>query len=610
MKVIRRMALLALTALLLVSVVLPVRAQKAPPPPIASYTFDVTYDPQSRVIRGQETARYTNRTKTPLPDLVFHLYLNAFRSEKTLWMQEGGYAPMGFDPQYPGSMEIERLALADGTALDATAVDDDATLVRATLPAPVAPGETVEVVLDFTAQLPRVFARTGWADGGDFVMAGQWFPKLGVWQGPDGWNAYPFHANSEFFADFGTYDARLTLPAGWIVGATGTQPIASEANDDGTVTHHLHAEHVIDLAWAASPHFAVRTTEVDGVTVRTYHYPQAAALAERVEAATVGAFEAYSTWYGPYGMGHYPQLSVIVVPPGAGGAGGMEYPTLFTTGSLSEVPLPACVKWTEVETIHELGHQWFQAVVATNEAEEPWLDEGFTDYSTVRAMNALHHGAFLDCFGWTLTYLGFRRQEYVAQPQTPMAGRAWELESYGVATYAKPAVALSTLERVVGPEAMTDFLRTYYERYAFAHPTAEDVRAVMSETLGADVTARFFEGLVTGDGTLDARVATLEGTRGAVTRDGDVCFPTEVTWQHRGTPPNQTAWTCDEPELTFTGTGRLQRVQIDPEHALLTDIDLANNGARAAPDGSAWLGSWVRVTRWFQSIFTLGGIPW
>lgn len=405
MKVIRRMALLALTALLLVSVVLPVRAQKAPPPPIASYTFDVTYDPESRVIRGQETARYTNRTETPLPDLVFHLYLNAFRSEKTLWMQEGGYAPMGFDPQYPGSMEIERLALADGTALDATAVDDDATLVRATLPAPVAPGETVEVVLDFTAQLPRVFARTGWADGGDFVMAGQWFPKLGVWQGPDGWNAYPFHANSEFFADFGTYDARLTLPAGWIVGATGTQPIASEANDDGTVTHHLHAEHVIDLAWAASPHFAVRTTEVDGVTVRTYHYPQAAALAERVEAATVGAFEAYSTWYGPYGMGHYPQLSVIVVPPGGGGAGGMEYPTLFTTGSLSEVPLPACVKWTEVETIHELGHQWFQAVVATNEAEEPWLDEGFTDYSTVRAMNALHHGAFLDCFGWTLTYL-------------------------------------------------------------------------------------------------------------------------------------------------------------------------------------------------------------
>ena len=79
--------------------------------------------------------------------------------------------------------------------------------------ASVAPGEAVELELEFRAQLPRVFARTGYA--GDFLMVGQWFPKLGVWQ--DGaWNAYPFHANAEFYADFGTYDVAITLPAGHV----------------------------------------------------------------------------------------------------------------------------------------------------------------------------------------------------------------------------------------------------------------------------------------------------------------------------------------------------------------------------------------------------------
>ncbi len=198
-------------------------ADAQPPPDVASYVIDARYDPVAHVITGTQTATYVNRTQDAIPDLVFHLYLNAFRNEGTLWMQESGTSSRGFqfDANNPGSITVDAIQLADGTALTLESVDADQTLVRAVLPEPVAPGEDVTVEMTFTALFPKVFARTGWADGGDFVMAGQWFPKFGVWQ--DGaWNAYPFHANSEFYADFGSYEVGLTLPQGWVVGTVGT----------------------------------------------------------------------------------------------------------------------------------------------------------------------------------------------------------------------------------------------------------------------------------------------------------------------------------------------------------------------------------------------------
>jgi hypothetical protein len=591
----------------------PLAAQaNVPPPDVASYSITAAYDPVTHTLTGQQTAVYYNRTTDPLLSLVFHLYLNAFSSTETLWMRESGMGTYDLNPNAPGWICIDKITLASGTALTVKALDDDETLVEVALPQPVAPGESVTVDIAFTAQFPKVVARTGWADGGDFIFGGQWFPKFGIWeegaQNAGAWNAHLFHANSEFYADFGHYDVALTLPQDWIVAATGTGAPSVVTNANGTATHTFVAEHVIDFAWAASPSFREMTREAEGTTVRVVYYPRQRAMARRALEAAADAFSLYSAWFGTYGKGLYPQLTIVIVPPDAGGAGGMEYPTLFTVGALGGV-MPACLRLIEVETVHELGHQWFQSVVATNEAEEPWLDEGFTEYTTVRAMNALYGGMLSDCGGWHLTYLGMRRQEYAMFPNTPMAGAAWDygFMQYAIAAYSKPALALTIVERTVGDTAMQHFLSTYFDRYAFAHPRAQDVRAVMKETLGAEVTTWFFDQLVYGEGTLDARVVAID-TTATLEREGDLCIPTTVRVTRDGQQtPEIVPWPCDQPTLTIDGAPCM--VEIDPDNAIVLDQNFANNRMRRAPDPATGLGLAARGLHLWQD-FLWGGAEW
>ena len=578
------------------------RPEAVPPPDVASYVIDARYDPAAYVITATQTATYVNRTQDAIPDLVFHLYLNAFRNENTLWMREAGTTSRGypFDPNYPGAITVDTIRLADGTDLTLEAVDPDETLARAALPNPVAPGEAVTVEMTYTALLPKVFARTGWADQGDFVMAGQWFPKFGVWQ-HGGWNAYPFHANSEFYADFGSYEVGLTLPQGWVVGTTGTASGDAVANADGTTTQHFAAEHVIDFAWGASPHFHVRTATVDGVRVEVFHYPDARAASRRAMRATVAALPHYEAWYGPYGGGLYPELTVILVPPGAGGAGGMEYPTLFTVGASVSPSNPGYSRFLEIETVHELAHQWFQSLVATNEAEEPWLDEGFAEYSSLRAFDVLYHGALWNVGRWAFSFLAIDRAEYVAAPDTTIAGTAWSFgDAYAIAAYAKPALSLTTLQRRVGDAAMVDFLGTYARRFAFSHPSADDLRGVMSETLGEETAAWFFDELVDSASTLDARAADPATTTFDPVREGQLCLP-ETVRVVEGGQVLEPVWPCGEPFPTALDAAT--SVDIDPDLVAILDLDLVNNGLSRRPDDAVWLGATVRMVQFLQVLF-------
>ena len=175
---------------------------------VASYNIQVKLDTTAKTLTGHETVTYLNTTRDPIPDLVFHLYLNAFKSSDSIFLSESGsqHRYSTWDPQHPGWIEVSACAWQTAQPLTLEPLYDG-TLARAALPLPVEPGQSVQVELDFKAQLPHVFARTGFAGGaaGDFFMVGQWFPKLGVWQKGD-WNAYPYHANSEYYADFGSYD--------------------------------------------------------------------------------------------------------------------------------------------------------------------------------------------------------------------------------------------------------------------------------------------------------------------------------------------------------------------------------------------------------------------
>jgi hypothetical protein len=576
--------------------------------PIASYEIDVTLDAGAKTLVGQETVTYINQTDEPIPDLVFHLYLNAFSGPDTVYMGE-----TGVNLQDPGWIEIDEIRLGDDTPLSLEATGEDAardperaTLVRADLPRSVAPGESVEISIEFRAKLPRVFARTGYA--GDFFMIGQWFPKLGVWE--DGaWNAYVFHANSEFYADFGTYDVAITLPTEYVTAGTGL-PVETTEHDDGTKTVRYHAEDVIDFAWAASPHFQEARREVDGVEILYVYLPEHEATVERALGAAELAVKSFGDWYGRY---PYKRLTVVDVPDNAMGAGGMEYPTLVTAG---KAPGPSGLegfRMLELVIVHEVGHQWWQSMVAFNEAEEPWLDEGFTDYSATRAM-AERYGSgssVLDLGGLEVGYLDARRAEYMSNPRVPMYGRAWDFrgQEYSVAAYAKPVLALTTLEGALGEETMLELMRTFFQRYQFAHPTTEDFRAVAEEVAGQDM-RWFFDGLVYGDGILNYTVTALDAHSVTVTRQGDLTVPTEVLVTLCDGGAVTEPWDGGEAERTLSYPDRtVCRAEIDPEREVVIDVAWFDNGLSRRVHLVPWM---ALVSRWVGALegalLSLGGL--
>ena len=385
---------------------------------------------------------------------------------------------------------------------------DDKTVMEVQLDRAVAPGETIRVEIGWTSRVPRTFARTG-AVGNYFFLA-QWFPKIGVLE-DTGWNCHQFHSSTEFFADFGNYDVSLTVPDGWMVGATGREGVAPEKTDvmvtaaqpPGTATHRFYQEDVHDFAWTTSPDYLERRARFEHpalppVEMRLLLQPEHAGQADRHFEATRATLKYYGEWYGAYPYGHV----TIVDPAWNSGAGGMEYPTLFTAGT--RWIAPRGVTTPEGVTVHEAGHQWWYGVVATNEFEDAWMDEGLDTFSTARVIEQAFQPDYYSkrYFGGFVPWVfrdfplkretdGGRMASYRLDPEADVQStptwRYWPLTA-SVATYNKTALWLHTLERLLGWDVLQRILSTYYARWAFRHPKPEDFFAVVNEVSGRDMT--------------------------------------------------------------------------------------------------------------------------
>src|SRR3954468_17119268 len=361
--------------------------QMIPPrsPRNASYSIDVRLDPVSRTITGTEVITWRNITTKPVDDLRFHLYWNAWRDDRSSWQRERSLAratARTTRPEDRASMNVSAVRVKNGEqTADLTgsmrfiAPDDgnadDRTVLQAALPQPAAPGSTLTIEIVWTAHVPRTVARTGAV--GNFFFIAQWFPKLGVLQ-EDGWNCHQFHSNTEFFSDYGVYDVRMTVPKAWALGATGVVRDRRD-NSDGTTMHRYYQEDVHDFAWTTSPDSLDRTARFEHPTLppvemRLLLRPDHANQAERHFEATRAALKYYGEWFGAYPYGHI----TIVDPAWQSGADGMEYPTLFTAGTRWLTPRD--VTEPEGVTVHEAGHQFWYGVVASNEFEHAWMDEG------------------------------------------------------------------------------------------------------------------------------------------------------------------------------------------------------------------------------------------
>lgn len=460
---------------------------------VVSYTINAKLDTDRKTLDATEALTYRNLTGQPLTSFPFHFYLNAFRPQSTFTAETraGGGIRETLGNDYPpkkiGGITVSHVD-ADGygdltATLHFTAPDDanteDHTVAEITLPRPLQPNDSVTFHMTFHDKFPESVARNGYKR--DFIMGGQWFPKVGVfWHGA--WNCHQYHATTEFFSDFGTYNVRLTIPRGYTVGASGV-PTGTQPNADGTKTLSFYGEDIHDFAFAASPHFvvsdAVYLSSMGPVQIRVLALAAHPHIAQRYMDITRGALAEFERRYGPY-----PYKVITVVDPEPGSEmQGMEYPTLVTgDGSWSGI-----FKAPEITVEHEFGHQYWYGMVASNEFEEAWLDEGINSYTEVKVLAALL-GARTSVIDERYANMGdgsLQRFSYLLSPDLDSVTRfAWKFrneQSYGAVTYGKTATLLSTLEGIIGRDTMGEAMRTYFERYRFKHPTTEDFLRTIEE---------------------------------------------------------------------------------------------------------------------------------
>ncbi|HEV3058402.1 MAG TPA: M1 family metallopeptidase [Vicinamibacterales bacterium] len=601
----------------------------------ASYEIEARLDPSARIIVGTERIAWRNITGTTATELQFHLYWNAWKNARSTWMRErelGLGRPEADRPARDlAHMDVTSIKLTSPITSDLTTAQhfitpdddnaDDQTVMALPLPQPVGPGGSVTVELAWSAHVPRTFARTGAI--GNFFFIAQWFPKLGVFQ-DTGWNCHQFHEGTEFFSDYGVYDVSMTVPHQWIVGATGLQRERVD-NADGTATHRYHQDDVHDFAWTTSPDFIVRTARFEhptlpAVDMRLLLQPEHAGQAERHFDATRTTLKYYGEWFGAYPYGHI----TIVDPAYQSGAGGMEYPTLFTAGT--RWLAPSRVTTPEGVTVHEAGHQFWYGIVGNNEFEDAWMDEGLNTFSTARAVAQVYDPNFLTIryFGGFVPWVyrdialsretegnrlaGYRRDAKSDAQSTPSF--RYFPSTGGSITYNKTALWLNTLERWLGWPTLQRVMAAHFDRWKFKHPRPDDFFRTATEVAGRDLQP-FFDQVYRSSNVFDYGVQDLTAAREGpqyrsnvvVRRYGEATFPVDVLVTFENGERVTEHWDgLDRWKLySYIRPSAAVSAEVDPERVLLLDVDYTNNSRTLRPDGPRAATKWSMVWMiWLQ----------
>ncbi len=635
---------------------------KALSPRIANYDISVTLDTAAKTLTGKEVLTWRNDSPDVIEELHFHLYLNAYKNTESTFLRSGSrFGRLPEDELGWGWMDI--ISIEDENGRDLTAgmefihpTDDnenDQTVVRVPLRKSIGPRETAKFKIDFVSKLPRIIARTGF-EGEHYYFVVQWFPKIGVYEekGERGakegsWNCHQFIPTTEFYADFGVYDVEITLPQGYVVGASGVfQEERKNMNDTKTVSYR--AEDVIDFAWTASPDFEEVKDKWNDVEIRLLIQPEHKGNANKYLQSTRNAFEYMSKY-----VGEYPYTTFTIVDPPIYGIGssGMEYPTLIT--GLPAFTIHEGVRQVEMVTIHEFVHQYFMQMVASNEQEEVWLDEGFTTYYENRIADHYYgeKTSEVSVGGYNRGDGEVSRLNYtgMSNPRVaPCATPGWEFKVGGERNimYHKTGLWMKTLERMVGIETMDKIMQTYFKRWKFKHPTGTDFIAVANEVVTREHGDKFgnnlnwfFDQVIYGTQVCDYKVRSIsnrkqndpigmfenangkkrwrdrrdeEGyedksadyrSRVLLERVGDLIVPLDVLVRFDNGDEVLETWDgkSRNHELIYERPEKIVSAQIDPEQKILMDIDLNNNSLTKEPGDEPILKWASKVLFWMQN---------
>ncbi|WP_373057212.1 M1 family metallopeptidase [Zunongwangia sp. H14] len=593
-----------------------------------NYNMDVDMNVENYQYTGTQKLVYTNNSPDTLQKVFYHLYFNAFQPGSEMDMRLQNIAdPDGRmvnnlgtreNPEYQsriailkpdeiGYLRVNSL-IQNGNPLDYKEVG---TILEVKLAEPVLPGEKTTFKMDFKGQVPLQIRRSGRnsAEGVALSMS-QWYPKLAEYDF-EGWHADPYIAR-EFHGVWGDFDVKISIDKDYILGSTGylqnPQEIGYGYEEEGTkvkrkkgdkLTWHFVAPKVHDFTWAADPDYIHdKLTAKDG-TVLHFLYknnPQIVENWKKLQPKTEELLLFYNEHIGPYPWDKY---SVI-----QGGDGGMEYAMLtLITGERSYESLVGV-------TAHEFAHAWFQHLLATNESENEWMDEGFTSYISDEAMKAVMDSE--NDNPHTGSYRGYNQlvRSGVEQPQTTHADRYDYNFAYGAAAYSKGAVFLAQLGYVIGKENLDKTLNRYYDEWKFKHPTPNDFIRVAEKVSGAEL-GWYLNDWTRTTNTIDYAIESIEAegdsTQIKLHRIGNMPMPVEVTvtyndgekqlfymplqmmrWEKPASgEENRTIkedWSWANPTYNLmidAPKSQIQSVVID-DSQLMADVDRSNNTYPAA----------------------------
>lgn len=565
------------------------------------YAIHASLDVATHTIRGSETVRYQNRS----PHRLYYLWLSLDPNlcgpngtDDLLYQPPLIFGEIAFDFSCSdeSEMRIEKLA-SRGRAL-AHAIHG--TLMRVELPTPLEPNGELDLTIDWSWEVPEYgYSRT--ARDGDLYQVAQWYPRMAVYDDLAGWNTEQFLGAGEFYLEYGDFTVELTVPAGYVVAATGTiqnpeevlsadqrrrleragsssTPVAVITADEatanaqrehsGTLTWQFSAENVRDFAFATAPNFQWDASNWQGILIHTFYRPNAMGWDEsnRMANHTIRHFSERLIRY------PWPHATVVEGP-----IGGMEYPMITFVPAL-----PDRESFFFVLT-HELGHEWFPMIVGSNERLQMWFDEGFNTFIDLTSIQEYFHG---EPYADTVVQHLYNVYPEHAVPglERPISLRPDEHHDLFWSAYQKPAMMLHLLRtELLGEEVFDRAFRDYTETWSYKHPSPTDFYRLMEDASGMDLDW-FWRGWIYSTARLDQEVVSIstseEGSKIHLRSPGDLLMPVELRLTYEdGTDetvriPVQ-MW-YQAPDFVFTAKAGVTSAELDPR-SVYPDIDRENN---------------------------------
>ena len=573
-------------------------------PRIANYTIRGELDHENHQLSAQQEILWINTSPDTIWEVRLYMYVNAFKNLNSTFLKGINGTIFGRDlTTWPdenfGWLSVVKISddqdhdLTDNQEYIQPDDDNDAdqSVLQIALHQAVEPGDSLRLNLEFNEQLPRIIVRTGWAPNDYFAFL-HWFPQMGVYeqdqQGQWGWNCHQFFRGTEFYADFGVYDVEIIMDQKFVVGSSGCI-VEEEWISEEKKKVRMHGEDIIDFAWIAYPEFEEYTDRWNNTIIKMLITPAHRHLAPRFILAVKQVLDYMTDRIGAY---PYPMITIVDPPIQALNSGFMEYPTLITVGGFHV--FPKSLRSLESLAMHEFLHQYFMGMVASNEKEEAWLDEGFVTYFEDRILDDLYgpKDSYIDLAGYQTGNAEFSRQEYVSLPdpnEFAIATPGWQItDARKGIIYSKTALMLKTLEGMVGRQTMDEVMRTYFQKWKFKHPRGQDFIAVAEEVIlqsrGESFTSTlssFFEQTVYEATFVDFRVDQInpETNSFTVIREGDLVIPVEVKVIFQDESEQILGWDAQMQQWTksFPSTKKIKSVHIDPDGKIPLDLDINNN---------------------------------